>query len=190
MTQQETTMPDHLSGLPRPRTIVHPGPYGARRIEHMQAEHGRHFRLSLPRGRSLYDSIVQALASVDVHNASMTLIDGDLEALSYCLAQPDASGRLVATYSAPHVVHDARFIFGNATLGKSAAGSSVIHCHAVFRTAEGDVRGGHVLTEKAIVGASPIKVVATALDGFDLRIGYDEETRMPLMRPQSEDRHV
>jgi predicted DNA-binding protein with PD1-like motif len=173
-------MPDHLSGLPRPRTIVHPGTYGAVRIEHMQAARGRHYRLSLPQGRSLYDSIVEALASVDVHNASMT----------FCLARPDATGRVVAAYSAPELVQSARFIFGNATLGKTPAGTPVVHCHGVFRTSEGDVRGGHVLTEKAIVGASPVKVVATALDGFDLRISLDEETRMPLLRPTTEDQHA
>ncbi|CAG1016348.1 hypothetical protein BURC_01273 [Burkholderiaceae bacterium] len=183
-------MPDHLPGLPRPRTIVHPGTHGAVRIEHMHAARGRHFRLSLPPGRSVFDSIVQSLASVDVHNASMTLLDGDLEALSFCLARPDATGRVVAAYTAPHVVLSARFIFGNATLGKSAAGTPVIHCHGVFRTADGDVRGGHVLTDKAIVGASRLNVVATALDGFDLRISLDEETRMPLLRPTAKDRHV
>lgn len=183
-------MPDHLSGLPRPRTLVHPGTYGAVRIEHMQASRGRHFRLSLPQGRSLYGSIVEALASVDVHNASMTLLDGDLEALSFCVARPDATGRVVAAYTAPEVVGYARFIFGNATLGKTPSGTPVVHCHGVFRRADGEVRGGHVLTEKAIVGASPIRVVATALDGFDLRISLDEETRMPLLRPTTEDQHV
>lgn len=48
----------------------------------------------------------------------------------------------------------------------------------------------HLLTEKAIVGASPVKVVATALDGFDLRIGYDEETRMSVLRPEAQVQHV
>jgi predicted DNA-binding protein with PD1-like motif len=183
-------MPDHLSAPPRPRTLVHPGPYGAVRMQHMQAANGRHFRLSLPQGRSLHDSIVEALASVDVHNASMTLLDGDLASLSFCLAQPDATGRVVATYGAPQVVAAARFIFGNATLGKSSDGLPVIHCHAVFRAADGSVRGGHLLAEKAILGASPIKVVVTAIDGFDLRISYDEETCMPLLRPQTADRHA
>jgi predicted DNA-binding protein with PD1-like motif len=183
-------MSDCMPGLPRLRTIVHPGPYGAVRIDHMQAARGRHFRLSLPQGRSLYDAIVEALASVDVHSASMTLLDGDLEELSFCLARPDATGRVVATYGAPTIVHSARFIFGNATLGKSPAGAPVIHCHAVFRMADGAVRGGHLLTEKAIVGASPVKVVATTLDGFDLRISYDEETKIPVLRPKAKDRHV
>ena len=183
-------MPDYLPGLPRPRTIVHPGPYGAVRIEHMQADRGRHFRLSLPQGRSLYDSIVEALASVDVHNASMTLLDGDLEALSFCLARPDVTGRVVASYTAPEVVQSARFIFGNATLGKSHAGAPIVHCHAVFRMADGAVRGGHVLTDKTIVGRTPLNVLATALDGFDLRLTNDEDTGMPLLRPKAEDHHV
>jgi len=187
--QQETEMPSRVSGLPRPRTIVHPGPFDAVRIDHMHAERGRHFRLALPQGRSVYESIVDALASVDVHNASMTLLDGDLNTLSFCLALPDRTGRVVATYSAPQVVKSARFIFGNATLGKSPSGAPVIHCHAVFRMADGAVRGGHLLTERAIVGASPITVVATALDGFELRVTYDEETRMPLLRPKTEHQH-
>lgn len=183
-------MPDRSPGLHRPRTIVHPGPYGTVRIEHMRAERGRHFRLALPQGRSLHAAIVEALASVDVHNASMTLLNGDLETLSFCLAKPDGTGLVVATYTAPIVIRSARFIFGNATLGKSAAGAPVIHCHAAFRTAEGDVRGGHVLTERTIVSRHPMTVVATALDGFDLRISYDEETRMPLLRPQLETPYV
>ena len=183
-------MPDHMPGLPRPRTIVHPGPFGAVRIETLCAEKGRHFRLELAPGRSLFDSIVESLAGAGVHNASMTLLDGDLQALSFCLALPDLTGRVVATYGKPEVAEGVRFIFGNATLGRSPAGAPVIHCHAVFRLADGTLRGGHLLTEKTIVGACPVKVLATALDGFDLRISFDEETRMPLLRPQAETPHA
>lgn len=183
-------MSHRMPGPPRPSTIVHPGPCGAVRIDHMQAARGRHVRLCLPQGCSLHDAIVEGLSSVDVRNASMTLLDGDLEQLSFCLARPDPTGKRVAVYGAPEVIRSARFIFGNATLGKSPTGAPVIHCHAVFRTADGAIRGGHLLTEQTIVGASPVKVVATAIDGFDLRIGFDEETRMPLLRPRAEDRHA
>lgn len=182
-------MAEHMPGLPRPRTFAHPGPFSSIRIEHMLAAQGRHFRLSLPQGRSIYEAMVEALAGVNVRSASMTLIDGDLQELAYCLAGPGTRG-IVATYSAPLFERSARFIFGNATLGKAANGSPVVHCHAVFRTPDGAVRGGHLLTDKCVVGASPIKVVATALDGFDLRISYDEETRMPLLRPNAEGEHA
>jgi len=181
---------DRMPGPPRPRTFVHPGPFGAVRIETLCASEGRHFRLALPSGSSLHDGIVDALAGVGVRNASMTLIDGDLDALSFCLARADITRRVVATYTSPQSVRGARFIFGNATLGKSSSGAPVVHCHAVFRMEDGRVRGGHLLTEQCIVGAHPVTVVATSLDGFDLRIGYDEETRMPLMRPRSEIQHA
>lgn len=183
-------MLNSMVGTPRSRTFAHPGPYGGVRIDHKQAVQGRHFRFTLPQGHSLFDSIVDALSSVDVHNASMTLMGGNLDELSFCLAPPDTSRRVVATYTAPEVVRSAQFIFGNATLGKSAAGAPVIHCHAVFRMADGAVCGGHLLTERAFVGANPVRIIATSLDGFELRISFDEETQMPLMRPKSGEQHV
>lgn len=178
-------MTEKTTALPRARTVVHPGPYGPVRIAHMQADRGRHFRLSLPPGGTLYDSLVQALAAEDVASASMTLIDGELEHLSFCMALPDPSGRVLATYGAPEALCGARLIFGNATLGQSASGSPVVHCHGAFCEAGGRVRGGHLLTERTVIGRIPVTVVVTALDSFDLRVAYDEETRMPLMRPEA-----
>ncbi|MDM0108381.1 DUF296 domain-containing protein [Variovorax sp. J22R24] len=183
-------MSDRMPGPPRPRTFVHPGPFGPVRIETLCASKGRHFRLALPSGSSIHDGIVEALASVGVQNASMTLIDGDLDDLSFCLARADVTRRVVAAYTKPLSVRSARLIFGNATLGKSSSGAPAVHCHAVFRMQDGKVRGGHLLTEKCIVGAKPVTVVATSLDGFDLRISYDQETHMPLMRPRSEIQHA
>jgi predicted DNA-binding protein with PD1-like motif len=178
-------MIEKTTALPRARTVVHPGPCGPVRIAHMHADRGRHFRLSLPPGATLYDSLVQALAAEDVASASMTLIDGELDRLSFCMALPDPSGRVLATYGAPEALRGARLIFGNATLGRSAGGSPVVHCHGAFREAAGRVRGGHLLTERTVVGRVPVTVVVTALDSFELRVSYDEETRMPLMRPEA-----
>ena len=151
----------------------------------MHADKGRHLRLSLPPGRTLYDSLVQALAIEDVASASMTLIDGDFEHLSFCMALPDPSGRVLATYGAPEALRGARLIFGNATLGRSDGGIPVVHCHGAFCEADGRVRGGHILTDRTVVGRIPVTVVVTTLDSFELRVSYDEETRMSLMRPEA-----
>ena len=167
------------------RTVVHPGQPDALRIASMSDTRARHLRLTLPSGRSIHESLVQALTEEGISSASMTLLDGDLETLVFCLAQPDPSGQRVAMYGQPHSEHNARFIFGNATLGKAADGSPSVHCHAAFRTGSGTVRGGHILTDRTVVGRRSIAVVVTALDSFELRIGYDDETRMPLMRPRA-----
>ncbi|MDQ0608325.1 putative DNA-binding protein with PD1-like motif [Variovorax sp. W1I1] len=178
-------MTEKATALPRARTVVHPGPYRPVRIAHMHADQSRHFRLALPAGRTLHEALVQLLTTHDVASASMTLIDGELEQLSFCMALPDPTGRVLATYGAPETLRGARLIFGNATLGRSAAGSPIVHCHGAFCQADGRVRGGHILTERTVVGCIPVTAVVTALDSFELRVSYDEETRMPLMHPQA-----
>jgi predicted DNA-binding protein with PD1-like motif len=77
-------------------------------------------------------------------------------------------------------------IFGNATLGKSAQGKPLVHCHAAIRTEGGLAKGGHILTETSIVGPEPIPVLVTSLDGFELRETYDPETNISLLEPQEE----
>jgi len=168
---------------PRPRTLVHPGPFDPVRIQHRHAARGRHFRLALEPGLSLHDAIVAPLRERGVECASMTILGGRLATLAYCVAPPDPSGERVATYARPVEAGPAFLIFGNATLGKGIRGEPLVHCHATFALADGRVRGGHVVVDRSLVGAAPLAVLATSLDGFELRVSYDAETAMPLMRP-------
>ena len=39
------------------------------------------------------------------------------------------------------------------------------------------------MVDRSVVGAVPTSVLATSLDGIELRITQDPETHMPLMRP-------
>jgi predicted DNA-binding protein with PD1-like motif len=78
-------------------------------------------------------------------------------------------------------------VFGNATIGKDAAGRPLVHCHAAIRTADGAVRGGHIITQAAIVGPAPIAVLVTSLEGFELRVAFDPETNIPLMQPSAQE---
>jgi hypothetical protein len=169
--------------LPRARTLVHPGPVGPIRIEHRHANLARHFRLGLEPGRSMEDALIEPLLLLGVQSASMTLLGGRLDRLLYCVAPPDPTGERVANYTRPIDAGAATLIFGNATLGKNARGEAIVHCHATFVCADGNVRGGHIVVDRSIVADSPIPVLVTTLDGIELRITQDEETHMPLMRP-------
>ena len=171
------------AALPRARTLVHPGPVGAVRIQHLHAAAARHFRLGLEPGRTLQDAIIEPLRALNVQAASMTLLGGRLERLLYCVAPPDPTGERIANYTRPIDAGAATLIFGNATLGKSARGEPVVHCHATFVCADGRVRGGHIVVDRSIVAGAPLPVLATTLDGIELRITQDDETHMPLMRP-------
>ena len=169
--------------LPRPRTLVHPGPVGPIRIEHRHANLGRHFRLGLAPGRTLQDAIIAPLLARGVRAASMTILGGRLSRLLYCVAPPDPSGERVANYTRPIEPGAATLIFGNATLGRNARGEAVVHCHATFACADGSVRGGHVVVDRSEIADAPITVLVTSLDGIELRITQHAETHMPLMRP-------
>jgi len=169
--------------LPRARTLVHPGPVGPIRIEHRHANLARHFRLALAPGRSMEDAIVEPLMLLGVQAASMTILGGKLEKLLYCVAPPDPTGERVANYTRPIDAGAATLIFGNATLGKNARGEPIVHCHATFVCEDGRVRGGHIVVDRSVVATAPLAVLATSLDGIELRITQDEETHMPLMRP-------
>jgi len=174
------------SPFPRPRTLVHPGPFNPVRIRSMRCASGRHIRLTLLPGLSLFDAIVQPLAAIGVKNASTTILGGWFDALHYCVAPPDPSHRAVVAYTQPIHAGRAYMIFGNATLGKGMKGEALVHCHAAIRTEGGATRGGHILTQSSIVGAAPITVLVTSLDGFELRVTFDPETKISLLQPHEE----
>ena len=172
--------------LPRARTLVHPGPFDPQRIRSRHAPRGRHIRLALQPGLSLFDALVKPLYGMGIQNASTTLLGGRFTALHYCVAPPDTSGHAIVAYSRPIRAGSGYMIFGNATLGKTAQGAPLVHCHAAIRTEAGLVRGGHILTEQSIVGPEPVAVLVTSFDGFELRVAYDPETNIHLLQAHEE----
>lgn len=171
------------AAAPRSRLLQHPGRSRPIRIQCGQAASSAHLRLLLPPGSSLYDGLVRPLAALGISSASSTILGGAMAELQYCVAPPDPEKRAVIAYGAPIAAGPGHLIFGNATLGSSITGQPLVHCHAVIRDRAGAVRGGHILTERSIVGAQPISVLVTAFDGFTLRQAHDPETNISLLQP-------
>ncbi|MAA98941.1 MAG: DUF296 domain-containing protein [Stappia sp.] len=174
------------TGGARPRLLFHPGRSNPVRINALGAPSARHVRLALEPGRTLYEAIVEPLAGIGIRNASLTILGGTFQRLSYCVAPPDPSGRAVIAYTAPIDAGMAEMVFGNATLGVSLENKPLVHCHATIRTGDGEMRGGHILTEDCIVGVDPIPALVTGLEGFDVRQAHDPETNIPLLQPMKE----
>ena len=173
----------------RPRLLRHPGPFNPLRIKAESSTYAIHIRLSLKPGETLFDAIVKPLSELDIHDASTTILRGAFEKLYYCVAPPDPEKHTAVAYSKPRDAGRAYMIFGNATLGRSIKGEPLVHCHAVVRTACGDVMGGHIITEQSIVGSKPISVLVTSIEGIELRQAFDEETRFSLLQPYGGDTH-
>jgi len=181
--------PDGVVKRKQPRFLRQPGPFNPIRIKMESSPFGRHIRLSLKPGETLFDAIVKPLAELNVRAASMTILGGAFETLDYCVAPPDPEGDAVVAYSKPITAGQSYMIFGNATLGISIEEKPLVHCHAVIRTESGDVMGGHIVTEQAVVGNNPISVLVISLEGFELHQAYDEETKISLLQPMEVDSH-
>ncbi|WNL41978.1 hypothetical protein RN347_15330 [Halomonas sp. PAMB 3264] len=175
-----------LKGLHRPRLMRHAGSFNPVRIQSMHHQSGRHIRLQLEPGRTLHDALVEPLLTLGVTSASTTILSGYFSHLEYCVAPPDPSGNAVIAYSRPIDAGAGFMVFGNATLGKDMQNQPLVHCHATLCTEVGTAKGGHILPKASIVGPAPISVLVTAIDGFELRQAFDEETNIPLLKPYKE----
>lgn len=182
--------PDSIMKRKQPRYLRQPGPFNPVRIKAGASPYGRHIRLSLKPGETLYNAIVRPLSELNVRAASMTILGGIFETLDYCVAPPDPKGLTVIAYSEPRHAGRSYMVFGNATLGTSIEKTPLVHCHAAIRTEKGDVMGGHIVTEHTVVGNKTISVLVTSLEGLELRQAYDEETGIPLLQPVEVDSHV
>ncbi|MFL9924912.1 DUF296 domain-containing protein [Herbaspirillum lusitanum] len=170
----------------RPRLLIHPGPAHPVRIESRQSRRGRHVRLTLAPGANMFDAIILPLAAIGIEHASTTILGGDFEQIEYCVAQVDPSGQTRVGYAEPLRAGRSCLIFGNATIGKNQQGAPIIHCHGALRAENGAVKGGHILTQNSIVGARPISVLVTAFTDIQLRVAYDAETNISLIKPYQE----
>lgn len=175
---------------PRSRTLRHPGRLRLERFRPLSGERGSHLRLTLASGSILFDALVGALSAAGLRGASMTILGGRFSEMFYCVAPPDPTGAAVIAYGPPIAIGPAYLVFGNATMGTSIAGKPLVHCHGTIRSADGSVRGGHILTERCVVD-SPVTVLATAFEGLALRQQYDPETNISLLQPAApEEEHV
>jgi predicted DNA-binding protein with PD1-like motif len=173
----------HLA--PSPRFLVHPGKPLDKRIQSLQASAAQHFRLKLYPNTSLHQGLVDQLSDHGIQDASITILGGLFSSLQYCVAPPDPYKEAVIRYSSPIKVGASEFIFGNATIGKNLEGKSIVHCHAAFVDSTGIPRGGHIIASDSYIGDEPIYALVTSLDEFELRVGLDTETNIPLLRPVS-----
>jgi len=170
----------------RPRTFKHPGRPNPVRIQSENSRKARHVRLSLQPGLSLFDAIVNSLAKINIENASLTILGGAFENLDYCVAPPDPKKQAIIAYTKPIKAGKAYMVFGNATLGESMEGQPLVHCHAAIRTEDGEIKGGHILTQSCIIGPKAISALVTSLEGFKLVQSFDAETNIALLQPVRE----
>lgn len=167
------------------RLVRQPGRPAATRCLAASSPNCRTLCLSFEPGLSLFEGIILPLRREKIGSAIINLLGGPMERIEYCMPTDDASGHTVATYGEPGRERNGYFLGGTATLGLAVDGLPFIHCHGSFVTDAGELRGGHIVTEKTIVGASPLTAFVRTIETFTVQLSEDSETNHRVFHPRS-----
>ncbi|GJD35355.1 DNA-binding protein [Methylobacterium aerolatum] len=166
--------------VPAPRRLRQPGPA---RPERWLAAGGavREAAFTLAPGLTLEAAITGPLRRAGITGGVVALSGGALWPFTYVTPALSADPRYAAFYSAPHTPPGRTgFERGVAILGERE-GAPFIHCHALWREAQGR-RGGHVMPQETVV-REPIAAHAFGTGDALFRVLPDAETNFSLFTP-------
>src|ERR1022692_4838775 len=129
------------------RTLLHPGPVHARRIDSFTGD-ARPLKYSVPPGVSLLNGLTGPLVDAGFQSATLRFSGATVDPFRYVMPDHAADASHVAYFSAP------RAPTGLTTIGRAAAtfgwhlGQPFLHCHAAWIEPNGQRRGGHILNDE------------------------------------------
>ena len=181
---------DFDGGMAHARLMRHPGPVASDRYTIGRDETATNARVHLLPGATLLAALRTATAELGTSqggSAVFTLLHGQFSEIVYCLAEPDESGRTVATYTPWRDTGAVEVLGGSATFGQSVDGQAMVHCHAWFSHVEtGDLGAGHLDPARTIIGMGGVVVMATGLGRVSVRQTPDPETNHAVFMPHGD----
>lgn len=170
------------------RSLIQPGPTHPSRIECILGE-PRSLTLRLHPGATLNEALTGPLVTAGFQSGAITMRDVALGPFRYVTPAPAADASHVAYFSAPvSPSGTSRVELANATLGW-AGGAPFVHCHAVWREADGSRRGGHILPHETFIAAAG-EARAWGFASIRMQALPDPETNFSIFQPSgaSDDR--
>lgn len=163
------------------RVLTHPGKANPVRIESIQGA-ARAAEFELPAGINLRDALVQPLKRAGIEGATVRIENLRLQALHFVRPAPPQDDQHVAFYSESHAIREPVLLdLACATVGRKD-GAPFVHCHALWRDANGQEQGGHLFTDQVTV-AQPARADAWGLGNAVMQADFDEETNFTLFHP-------
>lgn len=160
------------------RQLAQPGPAPAERVE---SAVGRCVVLEfdLQPGLTLNAAVTGPLVAAGFGAAQVELSGGAFAPLAYVMPALSPDADHVAWYSATFTpAGTTRLERGNVTFGRRE-GAPFLHCHALWREADGRRGGGHILPHEAVV-AEPIRARAFGAAEVETTADFDPETNFTL----------
>jgi predicted DNA-binding protein with PD1-like motif len=163
------------------RQIVQPGPPAPERIQWAEAR-GRAFSVTLQAGLPLLEAARRGFAAGGFSGGVLRWTGGALGPFAYVMPAlsktPDHAAFYSDTFRPAGIT---RLKLATMTFGERD-GAPFFHCHALWRQADGRIKGGHILPEETVV-AEPFAVEAFGIDGAVFAAEPDPETNFKLFGP-------
>ena len=163
------------------RSIRHPGPATEPRVL-AQACTARRLTLRFQPGKPVLDAVAEALSSEGINSAVIEMDAGSFAPLVYVIPAPSPDETHAAWYS------DTRRPGGVAQIERLTMsfgrrqGAPFIHCHGIWKHADGFRGAGHLIPHESAFGAE-VEGTVYALSGAILDQQADAETNFPLLTP-------
>lgn len=171
---------------PPGRWLQQPGPPRAERWL-AGAGRARVLDFTLEPGLTLEEAIARPLAAAGLAGGTVDLGGGALLPFTYVRPALSDDPRFAAYYSASRAPGgETRLERAAATFGRRD-GAPFVHCHGVWREADGARRGGHVLPRDTVV-AAPVAARAVGVAEARFEALPDAETNFTLFAPVAVDR--
>lgn len=146
---------------------------------------GQHeLRVTIPSGANLGESLRQALARYAYGGGVGRIVAGTARGLRYHMMVSTTDEKRPFGYGAPvDEAQEVDLIGGAITVGRTADGAPLLHCHAGFSDPVGGLHGGHLILDHTWAGDEPVvvRLCLFAHGGYVTR--EDTETYFNLLHP-------
>lgn len=167
------------------RRFTHPGTPSLPRLERVQASHTSELRLRLEPGTNVGEALIAELTKRGVSSGCGRILSGSTSHLQYHVIIKASGGDKPFIYGPAIVIDEpATLLASTLTLGRTADGLPLVHCHGGF-TVGGSPLGGHFALDKTIVGHGGMTLVLSLFDGVEMVVGPDSETNYSILGPRS-----
>ncbi|MGI6856621.1 PCC domain-containing protein [Mesorhizobium sp. 1B3] len=163
------------------RTIRHPGEPLEPRVPAVPCR-ARRLGVTFRPGVSVLSSVSQALTPLGIESAVVEISGGAFDPLVYVMPAESDDGVHAAWYSETHAPEGRAEIEALSFTYGRRDGEPFLHCHGVWRHADGQRRAGHLMPGEACF-AEPVEATVVALSGAILDQLEDSETEFRLFTP-------
>jgi predicted DNA-binding protein with PD1-like motif len=167
--------------MTRPTVIKQPGPPQQPRIVAVETR-GRAISFDLEPGLHLLEAVRRGFAAAGFTSGVVELGAVALSPFAYVMPALSKDGVNAAFYSETfRPAGITRLEAGAMTFGRRD-GAPFFHCHALWREADGNITGGHILPEETII-AEAATVTALGFHGAMFEAVPDPETNFKIFGP-------